>query len=161
MREDSSKPMMPAAAMSSPQKSERRGAPRHPFMASAEETDLASGTRLSARVSELSLKGCYLDTLNPFPKGTKIRLVIFHGGATFTVHDTVIYPQPNMGMGVVFSAVEPEQVEVLTKWLAELNGLIGEVVETSASFEARFRATTLPDQLKADARSDDGKGDWR
>jgi len=111
--------MMPAAAMSSPQKSERRGAPRHPFMASAEETDLASGTRLSARVSELSLKGCYLDTLNPFPKGTKIRLVIFHGGATFTVHATVIYPQPNMGMGVVFSAVEPEQLEVLTKWLTE------------------------------------------
>jgi hypothetical protein len=35
--------------------------------------------------------------------------------------------------------------------------MIGEVVETSASFEARFRATTLPDQLKADARSDDGR----
>jgi hypothetical protein len=34
--------------------------------------------------------------------------------------------------------------------------MIGEVVETSASFEARFRATTLPDQLKADARSDEG-----
>ena len=40
-------------------------------------------------------------------------------------------------------------------------GMIGEVVETSASFEARFHATTLPDQLKAEARSDEGKGDWR
>jgi len=121
VRDDSSKPTMPAAAMSSPQNSERRGAPRHPFIASAEETDLASGTRLSARVSELSLKGCYLDTLNPFPKGTQIRLVIFHGGVTFTAHATVIYPQPNMGMGVVFSSVEPEQLEVLRKWLSELS----------------------------------------
>jgi hypothetical protein len=76
--------------------------------------------RLSARVSELSLKGCYLDTLYPFPKGTQIRLVIFHGGATFTAFATVVYPQPNMGMGVEFSAVEPQQLEVLLKWLQEL-----------------------------------------
>jgi len=48
--------------------------------------------------------------------------VIFHGGATFAAHATVIYPQPNMGMGVVFSAVEPKQLEVLMKWLDELGG---------------------------------------
>src|SRR2546429_5630193 len=83
---------MPAAAMSSSQDSERREAPLHPFIASAEETDLASGARLSARVSELSLKGCYLDTLNPFPKGTRIRLVIFYGGQIFTAYCTNMYP---------------------------------------------------------------------
>lgn len=105
----------------SQQNSERRAVSRYPFIASAEETDLDSGARLSARVSELSLKGCYLDTLNPFPKGTQIRLVILHGSSTFTVHATVIYPQPNMGMGVLFSAVEPEQLEVLTKWLGEIS----------------------------------------
>jgi PilZ domain len=120
--DDATKSTSLSASLSDHSSSERRGAARHPFIASAEETDLASGTRLSARVSELSLKGCYLDTLNPFPKGTQIRLVIFHGGATFTVPATVVYPQPNMGMGVVFSAVEPEQLEVLTKWLAELSG---------------------------------------
>ena len=47
--------------------------------------------------------------------------MIFHGGATFTALATVIYPQPNMGMGVEFSAVEPEQPEVLLKWLEELS----------------------------------------
>jgi PilZ domain len=101
--------------------SERRAVPRHPFIASAEETDLASGARLSARVSELSLKGCYLDTLNPLPEGTPIRLVISHGGATFTALATVVYPQSNMGMGVEFSAVEPKQLEVLLNWLKELS----------------------------------------
>src|SRR6266480_301632 len=90
---------MPAAAMSSSQDSERREAPLHPFIASAEETDLASGARLSARVSDLSLKGCYLDTLNPFPKGTRIRLVIFYGGETFTALATVIYPPAQHGSG--------------------------------------------------------------
>jgi len=121
MPDDSSKPTSLPASPSGLSNSERREAPRHPFIASAEETDLASGARLLARVSELSLKGCYLDTLNPFPKGTQIRLVISHGGATFTAHATVIYPQPNMGMGVEFSSVEPEQLEVLLKWLKELS----------------------------------------
>jgi hypothetical protein len=120
--DDGSKLTSPPASPSGLSNSERREAPRHPFIASAEETDLTSGALLSARVSELSLKGCYLDTLNPFPKGTQIRLVIFHGGATFTAHATVIYPQPNMGTGVVFSPVEPKQLEVLMKWLAELGG---------------------------------------
>jgi hypothetical protein len=121
MPDDASNPKSLPASLGGLANSERREAPRHPFIASAEETDLASGTRLSARVSELSLKGCYLDTLNPFPKGTQIRLVIFHGGATFTALATVIYPQPNMGMGVEFSAVEPEQLKVLLKWLEELS----------------------------------------
>ena len=120
--DDASKSTSLSTSLNDHSNSERRGAPRHPFIASAEETDLASGARLSARVSELSLKGCYLDTLNPFPEGTQIKLVIFHGGATFTAHATVVYPQPNMGMGVVFSAVQPEQLEVLTRWLAELSG---------------------------------------
>ena len=39
--------------------------------------------------------------------------------------------------------------------------MIGEVVETSASFEARFRATILSDQLKGNARSNEGREDWR
>ena len=121
MPDDASKPTSLSASLSDQSSSERREVPRHPFIASAEETDLASGARLSARVSELSLRGCYLDTLNPFPEGTQIRLVIFHGGVTFTVHATVVYPQSNMGMGVVFSAVESEQMEVLTKWLSELS----------------------------------------
>lgn len=119
MKDDSCKSTMPPAT-NRPQNSERRGVSRHPFIASAEETDLDSGARISARVSDLSLKGCYLDTLNPLPKGTQIRVVIFHGDATFTAFATVIYPQPNMGMGVEFSAVEPDQLEVLLKWVKEL-----------------------------------------
>lgn len=120
MKDDSCKSTMPLAT-NSPQNSERRGVSRYPFIASVEETDLDSGARISARVSDLSLKGCYLDTLNPLPKGTQIRVVVSHGDVTFTALATVIYPQPNMGMGVEFSAVEPDQLEVLLKWVKELS----------------------------------------
>jgi len=40
------KPTMPGTAASSQENRERRETPRHPFIASAEETDVASGTRL-------------------------------------------------------------------------------------------------------------------
>lgn len=75
MEDNSSKPVLPLA-INSPN-NERRKVPRYPFIASAEETDLNSGARVSARVSELSLRGCYLDTLNPFPMGSRIKLLVF------------------------------------------------------------------------------------
>jgi hypothetical protein len=120
MRDDSPKPT--SAGQSDSQSRERREVPRYPFVASAEEIDIDTGAKLSTRVLELSLKGCYLDTLNPFPKGTKIRLVIFHGDSKFTALATVMYSQPNLGMGARFKAVEREQLEVLRTWLAESNG---------------------------------------
>jgi hypothetical protein len=51
------------------QNSERREVPRYPFVASAEQIDVNTGTQLSARVSELSLKGCYLSPGHADPLG--------------------------------------------------------------------------------------------
>ena len=55
---------------------ERRRAPRHPFVAAAEVEDVAVGSRLPTRVSDLSVGGCYVDTVNPFPAGTEVRVKI-------------------------------------------------------------------------------------
>lgn len=112
-------PSKPASVTPNLQGSDRREVPRYPFVASAEETDVSTQTKLSARVSELSLRGCYLDMLNPFPKATEIRLAIFHGDAKFTPLATVVYSQPHMGMGILFKAVEPGPLEVLRTWLTE------------------------------------------
>ena len=119
MPDDRSKPATPDTAASEWPHAERRAVPRFLFIANAEETDMNSGARLSARVSELSLKGCYLDTLNPFPQGTRIKVRITHENASFTALARVIYQHPNMGMGIVFTAMEPTQSEVLKKWLAD------------------------------------------
>ena len=53
-----SKPTSLLASPSGLSSSERREVPRHPFIASAQGIDLTSGARMSAPVSELSLKGC-------------------------------------------------------------------------------------------------------
>src|SRR5216683_8220596 len=64
--------------------SERRHAPRYPFIAEAVVTEISSDTKLIAKTGDLSIGGCFLDMLNPTPQGTQVRLRISHQGATFT-----------------------------------------------------------------------------
>ena len=99
---------------------ERRRAPRCPLIASAEVIELQTNTRLKARISDLSLVGCYLDMTNTFPAGTEIRLNIGHDDATFTALGVIIHCQPKMGMGIRFTDVQLDQHQILDKWLAEL-----------------------------------------
>ncbi len=99
--------------------SERRGALRYPFTAAVEVLESGSGTRLSARLCDLSLEGCYIDTLNPFPRGTLVRLRFVKGKTVFETPARVSYSHPGLGMGVVFADLTPDRRAVLTEWLTE------------------------------------------
>jgi PilZ domain len=96
---------------------ERRRSPRYSFIASAELVEEASDVRLVTRVSELSLHGCYLDMMNPFPVDTLVVVKISASDNFFQAHSKIIYSQPNMGAGVTFLEVEPQYLEVLQRWL--------------------------------------------
>jgi hypothetical protein len=101
--------------------SERRRAPRYRFIADAEVIEIISATNLPARTSDLSIGGCFLDMLNPSPRGTQIGITISHSGATFHAIGRVAFVIPNMGMGVAFTNVEGNQIAVLQKWLLGLS----------------------------------------
>src|SRR5207245_4516656 len=100
--------------------SERRRHPRFAIIADAEVTEITSGTKLSAKTSDLSAGGCFLDMLNPSPEGTEILVRITHENSTFTALGRVVFLFPNMGMGVMFTSVDAEQQAILQKWLEEL-----------------------------------------
>ena len=51
---------------------DRRVAPRYPLILLAEVTDLLSSTKFTARTSDLSRTGCYIDMLHPLPRGIGI-----------------------------------------------------------------------------------------
>jgi hypothetical protein len=102
--------------------SEGRRSPRYPFYASAQITELRTQTRLTARTSELSRHGCYMDMVNPLPLGTTVKIQLIHHEQTFDGTGRVIYSQPNMGMGVAFDEIEVGQVVTLEKWLNDLSG---------------------------------------
>jgi c-di-GMP-binding flagellar brake protein YcgR len=104
---------------------ERRRAPRYPIIADAEVTEIASETKLSAKTSDLSAGGCFLDMLNPSPEGTEIVVRILHADTTFTARGRVVFLFPNMGMGVMFTSVPASQQAILEKWLAELSSEAG------------------------------------
>ncbi len=98
---------------------ERRRTPRYPFIASAELIEQQADVRIATRVSELSLHGCYLDMMNPFPTATLVLVKIYAGDAFFQAKGKIVYSQPNMGAGVAFLEIAPDSQEVLERWLDE------------------------------------------
>jgi PilZ domain len=104
----------------------RRSNPRFSFFADAEVT-LRDGTWVPAQLTELSLRGCYIDTLEPIPIGTKLRLRICDGMSTCELHGEVIYLESGsgmamFGMGVVFGEMGAEQHSAIDAWVRELAG---------------------------------------
>jgi len=98
----------------------RRSVRRCPFVASAEVTELHSGAVLSARTSELGLGGCYVDALNPFPKGTLVGLRILRDQGAFETKAKVVYSDPRFGMGLAFTEMTAGQRSLLEDWLVEI-----------------------------------------
>jgi hypothetical protein len=96
---------------------EKRRSPRHHFIASAEVEDLAMGSRLPSRISDISAGGCYVDTVNPFLNGTHVRVRIFNASQQFEASARVAYTHLHLGMGLQFQEIAPEQRAVLQSWL--------------------------------------------
>src|SRR5438477_6881818 len=91
---------------------ERRRAPRFPFIASAEVLSVSAGTRLVARISDISASGCYVDT-----EGTPVRLKILTETRVFEAPATVVYSHTHLGMGLVFGQIVAKSQDVLQNWL--------------------------------------------
>jgi len=77
-----------------------------------------AGPSASARVGDIGLGGCFVDTPNTFPVGTMIHLRLTHIGETFESNARVVYEAPRMGMGMAFLETQPAQLALLERWLA-------------------------------------------
>jgi hypothetical protein len=99
---------------------ERHRARRYSFHASIELTDLLSETLIREQTSDLSLFGCHVDTRKPSPPETKVRIKISHRSENFEALGKVTYSGSNVGMGILFTRIEPHDQSVLDKWIAEL-----------------------------------------
>jgi PilZ domain len=98
---------------------DRRDAQRLPLIIAVEIVEVDSGTRLEARTSDVSRTGCYVDTLNPTPTGTVVRVKFNHNGEQLDLLARIVYVSPRLGMGVRFDeSISPEQIAILDRWLA-------------------------------------------
>jgi hypothetical protein len=103
---------------------ERRGEARHIFSATAEVYEPKSRVLVHGRCSDLSLGGCYVDTINPLPIGTAATIRLQRESKSFTSPARVVYSTVGMGMGLAFDTVSADQNAVLDDWLRELSGEI-------------------------------------
>jgi hypothetical protein len=96
---------------------ERRRVPRIPFHATSVVTETGSSQIVVAQTTELSRYGCFVQTKKPYPKGTGVHIEMAEAGTTFVASGAVAYVTGE-GMGVVFSVVEPDNQDILEKWLS-------------------------------------------
>jgi hypothetical protein len=109
----------PAPESAAPTGADRRSHPRYPFIAAVEVVAAEPGARIKTRVRDLSQQGCYVDTDSPLALGTATDVSITKGAKSFEARARVVYNQPGKGMGLMFTAVEPEQLGTLDTWIAE------------------------------------------
>lgn len=95
---------------------EQRREQRHAFIAYVEVLEQNSGALMSSQISDLSLGGCYVDTVNPLPDGTPVHLKILTETHSFEAPAKVAYSHAFLGMGVKFLDVQPKFEEVLHLW---------------------------------------------
>jgi hypothetical protein len=120
---------------------ERRRTPRSAFTAAVVVVEPKSGTRIDAHTSDLSIGGCYVDTMSPFPQGTDVQLRLTTHEKSFNTKARVTYSLIGVGMGLGFTAVGPEQLSILEKWFAELRGELQPELLLSDEEQPLYRAT--------------------
>jgi len=97
-----------------------RRALRHPLVVDVELIDPESGIQIRDLTKDLSLYGCGVSTATPFLAGTKVVLKMAHGREKITAFGKVVYGRPDIGMGIGFTTVEPEDQKLLEEWITEL-----------------------------------------
>jgi PilZ domain-containing protein len=101
---------------------ERRAQVRFPFTAAAEVYELRSKTRVTGRISDLGVGGCYVDTLSPFAVGAHVKIRVERDKREFEAEAVVAYTHVQMGMGLTFTEIKREHQGVLRSWIADLSG---------------------------------------
>jgi hypothetical protein len=101
---------------------EQRSCPRYPFSPAVEATDIQANTRIMGRLSDIARNGCYMETISPFAPKAAVTLTITRDNQSFKTQAKVVYSQIGMGMGLLFTTAEPEQLRLLGMWLGELGG---------------------------------------
>ncbi|HTB91726.1 MAG TPA: PilZ domain-containing protein [Candidatus Sulfotelmatobacter sp.] len=90
---------------------------RFSFNADAEIVpENAPNAVLPARVTELSLQGCFLETAASLEEKRQVSLKICDAGESFEAEAIVLYSRPS-GLGLLFRDVKPRHRDTLQTWI--------------------------------------------
>jgi len=76
-------------------------------------------TPFRCATSDLSMLGCYIETLYPFPVDTPVELKL-QANATLLILGKIVTCDPQVGNGIQFSKMLPEDLEELRMFLENI-----------------------------------------
>jgi hypothetical protein len=97
---------------------DRREVPRYKLVALVELVDVKSGAQIKASLGDLGLGGCLVYSNSPFPVGTNTNVNITKGKESLEAQAHVVSSLAGKSMGLEFTEIEPEQLQVLKKLIA-------------------------------------------
>jgi hypothetical protein len=95
---------------------DRRQHPRFKVRIPIEFFTEGSDSPIRGATSDLSLRGCYIETVFPFAIGTRLELKLQIDG-TLLVLATVVTSHPQVGNGIQFTRMLPEDIDELRAFL--------------------------------------------
>ena len=95
---------------------ERRKTPRFKVSVPVDIHTETSAAPLHCATSDLSLGGCYIESMYPFPAGTSLELKLEAGG-THIISANVVTCDPQFGNGIQFLRMLPEDRVALSNFL--------------------------------------------
>jgi hypothetical protein len=100
---------------------ERRKHPRYPINGGgAEVRQQGVDSRIWARLTDISLGGCYLEIMSPLPVLTYVNLGLILEEQHLNAKGQVVVSHPNFGMGVQFIDLSAPDRKMLESWLVAL-----------------------------------------
>jgi hypothetical protein len=104
----------------------KRTVPRYPLHAHAVIVEPIARTELSATTSDISVKGCFLESVDRLPANTVIQISLEQAAETFETWARVAHVQAGHGSGIAFFNTAAEQQLRIEKWVAKLRKSQGE-----------------------------------
>lgn len=115
-----------------PEKPDRRHSPRFKVKVPVEIRTGSSEVPMRGATSDLSLSGCYIENMFPFPTGTTLDLTL-QLEDTVLVVAAVVTCDPQVGNGIRFDKMVPEDVELLKSYLDKVKSDSEKSKEAGAS----------------------------
>lgn len=97
---------------------ERRRHPRYPCDGGAEIRQQGVDSRIWARLTDISLGGCYLETMSPLPVLTYLNLALTLDEQRLQAKGQVVVSHPHFGMGIQFIDLSAPDRQMLESWIA-------------------------------------------
>jgi PilZ domain len=114
-----SRPLQPGDIEAGARFAQKRSVPRYPFAARAVILEPLSRREFAGRTSDISLKGCFIESVDQFPTKTIVQIKLELTGESFNSWARVAHVRAPLGAGLSFFNTSPGQQIILEKWVKE------------------------------------------